>query len=357
MNTTTKMRTMNSEHTIAARVDTVLDDTIRVALSKWTAIDHDLADVFDEIRSLVLGGGKRLRPQFCHWGWVAAGGDNTSSTPDTVGAAIELLHVCALFHDDVIDDAASRRGKQTTHVRKAQEHQAQALAGESRRFGEGVAILIGDITYVMSDMLADSLSPAARLLWHELRMEMNIGQYLDTLGSARRERSIEKTERVCRYKSAKYTIERPLHIGAVSANQSRGNELLPMLSAYGLPLGDAFQMRDDILGAFGNSDITGKPVGGDFREGKPTPLLARAYAAASPSQKEVLDTVGAASLDDAGVERIQSVVIETGALAEMETHIAALHEQATTALVASQLAGDSYRELLQLADVVTQRQV
>ena len=349
--------TMSDSHTIAARVDAVLDDTIRVAQSKWTTVDADLVDVFDEIRSLVLGGGKRLRPQFCYWGWVAAGGSSESATPHTLGAAIELLHVCALFHDDVIDDAASRRGKQTTHVRKAAEHSSLGFAGEPRRFGEGVAILIGDITYVMSDMLTDSLSSAARLLWHELRMEMNIGQYLDTLGSARRERSIEKTERVCRYKSAKYTIERPLHIGAVSANESRGNELLPMLSEYGLPLGDAFQMRDDILGAFGNSEVTGKPVGGDFREGKPTPLLARAYAAASETQKKVLDTVGSPALDDAGVQRIQSVVIDTGALAEMEQHIAMLHHQAITALDASRLAGESYRELLQLADVVTQRQV
>jgi geranylgeranyl diphosphate synthase type I len=220
---------------VVAQVDAILADAVDHERHFWTRIDEDLETVFDEIESLVLGGGKRLRPQFAHWGWVAAGGDPSDGQQFRIGAAIELLHVFALFHDDVIDDAETRRGNTTTHRRMADMHSAEKMAGESRRFGEGAAILIGDITYVMSDKLMDDVSPSARSIWHDLRMEMNIGQYLDTLGSARRERRIEIAERICRYKSAKYTIERPLHLGAVAANEDSGTNLMSMLSASPLP--------------------------------------------------------------------------------------------------------------------------
>jgi geranylgeranyl diphosphate synthase type I len=346
---------MSEASAIISRVDEVLTTAVDNERQTWTRIDEDLETVFDEIESLVLGGGKRLRPQFAHWGWVAAGGDPADSQQFRIGAAIELLHVFALFHDDVIDDAETRRGNTTTHRRMAVMHTAEQMAGESRRFGEGAAILIGDITYVMSDKLMDDVSPAARSIWHDLRMEMNIGQYLDTLGSARRERRIEIAERICRYKSAKYTIERPLHLGAVAAEA--GSALLPMLSAYGLPLGDAFQMRDDMLGAFGNSAITGKPVGGDFLEGKPTPMLARAYALASASQLKILDTIGTLGMSHDDVSAVQEVVSATGAVAEMESLIVSLRDEAVASLDKKSIQGTAHEALLELADAVTQRDI
>jgi geranylgeranyl diphosphate synthase type I len=346
---------MSEASAIISRVNEVLTTAVDNERQAWTRVDEDLETVFDEIESLVLGGGKRLRPQFAHWGWVAAGGGPADGQQFRIGAAIELLHVFALFHDDVIDDAETRRGNTTTHRRMTDMHSAQQMAGESRRFGEGAAILIGDITYVMSDKLMDDVSSAARSIWHDLRMEMNIGQYLDTLGSARRERRIEIAERICRYKSAKYTIERPLHLGAVAGNVEAGTALLPMLSAYGLPLGDAFQMRDDMLGAFGDSSITGKPVGGDFREGKPTPLLARACAMGNSEDLVVLEKVGRPDLTDADVAQIQQAVINTGALAAIEQRITSLHDEAVRALNRSQMQGESYDALVHLADVVTQR--
>jgi geranylgeranyl diphosphate synthase type I len=348
---------MSSTAEIISRVDTVLGSQLDHERARWVRIDSDLETVFDEIESLVLGGGKRLRPQFVHWGWIAAGGDPESINPANIGAAIELLHAFALFHDDVIDDADSRRGNITTHRRLTQSHEIENLAGEARRFGEGSAILIGDITYVMSDMLMDHISPAARALWHELRFEMNIGQYLDTLGSARRERRIEVAERICRYKSAKYTIERPLHIGAVAANEEQGNLLLPLLSSYGLPLGDAFQMRDDILGGFGDASITGKPVGGDFIEGKPTPMLARAYAVANANQLEILDRVGSPGVNSQQISDIQDVVRDTGALAEMETLIGTLCDEAIAALDVDAIGSEARDALVQLAHTVTQRDI
>jgi len=342
---------------VVARVDAILTEAVDHERHFWTRIDEDLETVFDEIESLVLGGGKRLRPQFAHWGWVAAGGDPANGQQFRIGAAIELLHVFALFHDDVIDDAESRRGNTTTHRRMSEMHSVEKMAGESRRFGEGAAILIGDITYVMSDKLMDDVSSSARSIWHDLRMEMNIGQYLDTLGSARRERRIEIAERICRYKSAKYTIERPLHLGAVAANVEAGSALMPMLSAYGLPLGDAFQMRDDMLGAFGDSLVTGKPVGGDFLEGKPTPMLARAYALASASQLKILDTIGTPGMSSEDVTEVQEVVSATGAVAEMELLIVSLRDEAVASLDKQIIQGDAYEALLELADAVTQRDI
>lgn len=346
---------MRDADSLIGRLDAVLTAEIDRQRNSWLAIDPDLATIFDEMEMLVLGGGKRLRPQFCHWGWVAAGGREDSPQPDRIGAAIELLHASALFHDDVIDDAWTRRGRVTTQHRLADEHRDNRWAGESRRFGEGAAVLIGDITYVMSDSLMDGVSSSARSVWHDLRLEMNIGQYLDTLGSARRERRLEVAERICRLKSAKYTIERPLHLGAMAADERRGLDLMPMFSDYGLPLGDAFQMRDDILGAFGDPDLTGKPVGGDFREGKPTPMLARAVALASTTQRKILDLVGTDGLDDDAIARIQQVVIDTGALEEMELVVSRLRDQAIAALDEARLDGDAHAELVRLADQVTRR--
>lgn len=348
---------MSDSTALVAHVDALLTKTVREAHDRWEKVDPSLHTVFSEIELLVLGGGKRLRPQFCHWGWVAAGGDAEGNVQVRIGAAIELLHVFALFHDDVIDDAATRRGQTTTHRRLSEQHAVDKMAGEARRFGEGAAILIGDITYVMSDQLMDGISSEARQIWHELRMEMNVGQYLDTLGSANRERRIEVAERICRFKSAKYTIERPLHLGAIAADVQHGTAIAPMLSAYGLPLGDAFQMRDDILGAFGDPILTGKPVGGDFIEGKPTPMLARAYAAASASQLQILDLVGTPELSESEVVKIQEVVVATGAVTEMESLINTLRDEAIQSLEESAMKGDSYNALVELADTVTRRTI
>ena len=348
---------MSSTSELIARVDALLAQTLAEHQHRWSALQQDLHVIFEEIQSLVLGGGKRLRPQFSHWGWVAAGGD--PSTPESIhiGAAIELLHAAALFHDDVIDDADTRRSLQSTHKSFSENHTISGWVGESRRYGEGSAILIGDITYVVSDSLTNSLSAQARLIWHDLRLEMNIGQFLDVLGSARQTREIAEADLICLMKSAKYTIERPLHLGAVAADTERSSALMPMLSAYGLPLGDAFQMRDDILGAFGDTAITGKPVGGDFREGKPTPLLARACAAATTQQATVLSMVGAPELSDEDISKIQQVVVETGALQTMEDVISANHSVAIRALQKSEMQGESFEALVHLADVVTQRSI
>jgi len=190
-------------------------------------------------------------------------------------------------------------------------------------------------------------------MWNELRIELNVGQYLDMLGSARSERRREKAERICRYKSGKYTIERPLHLGALLAGGS--TDLLATYSAYGLPLGDAFQMRDDVLGAFGETSVTGKPVGDDLREGKPTPLMAIAVARANSAQQSVLAQVGAVRLDDAQVANVQQVIVDTGALAELEATITRLTDEAITAINAAPVSSQVRSALVELAAYVVQR--
>ncbi len=338
-------------------MDQRLDALLAAEEQRWGEMSADLIRPITEIRRLVMAGGKRLRPAFCHWGFIGAGGDPADQRIVDAGAAFELMHAFALFHDDVMDDADSRRGAPTTHTVFAKEHAEAGWAGESRRFGEGVAILVGDLAFVYADLLLETAPPEAWRIWNELRVELNIGQFLDVAGSVQRVRDVVSAERICRYKSGKYTIERPLHLGAAIADPAGHGALLDGLSGYGLPLGDAFQMRDDVMGAFGDEAVTGKPVGGDLREGKPTPLLARAVANASPAQLAVLERVGAPDLGEAEVSSIQQVIVDTGALAELESHITSLTEQAVTSLRQMDLDPEAVHELELMAQYVSWREI
>jgi geranylgeranyl diphosphate synthase type I len=342
---------------IADRVERRLEQFLAPELDRWAAFDGELREPMAEIRRLVLSGGKRLRPAFCHWAFVGCGGEPDDSIVTDAGAAFELMHAFALFHDDVMDDAESRRGERTVHRTYAGRHSEAGWAGEARRFGDGMAILLGDLALVYSDELMARANATAWRIWNELRIELNVGQVLDMLGSVQGVRDLAQAERICRYKSGKYTIERPLHLGAALADPDRFDAIAPRLSAYGLPLGDAFQMRDDVMGAFGDARTTGKPVGGDLREGKPTPLLARAVAAATPAQERVLATVGQPGLSDAGVAEIQTVLVDTGALADLEATIVALTTEAIAAVREVDLTPDAIEALVALAEFVSQREI
>jgi geranylgeranyl diphosphate synthase type I len=341
---------------IAARVETRLRSLIDVEDARWSGFDQVLADPFIAIRGLVLGGGKRLRPAFCHWGFVGAGGNPEHQQVVDAGAALELLHAFALFHDDVMDGSSTRRGEATVHTVHEKRH-GGTWAGEARRYGEGVAILVGDLTFVYADQLMRGASGPAWDIWNELRIELNIGQYLDIVGSAHRERRWDKAAQICRYKSGKYTIERPLHLGALLAAPERAHELLAPLSAYGLPLGDAFQMRDDVLGVYGDTVVTGKPVADDLREGKPTPLMALACRAATPAQAAVLDRVGEPDMNDLTIAAVQQVIIDTGALEQLEAHISRLTDEALSALATMPLTVQALDELAKLAHYVSWRDI
>ena len=342
---------------IASRVDSILEDLLEAESARWADLDPALAEPIGEISRLVRSGGKRLRPAFCHWGFIAAGGavaeaERGDSPVALAGAALELLHAQALFHDDIIDDADSRRGAPTTHQVLAARHRAGGWAGESRRFGEGLGILVGDLAGVYADRILGAQSAETRAVWDELRIEVDVGQLLDVLGSAVGDRSLERAERVCRYKSAKYSIERPLHLGASLAGGSA--TVNSALSDYGLPLGEAFQMRDDVIGVFGDPAVTGKPVGGDLRESKPTPLMARAFAKASPAQQVVLERAGAVDLDDSEIADIQQVIVDTGALRELEGAITLRLDQAVDALD-DRIDGSAIGPLTELAGFIVDR--
>lgn len=338
---------------IATRVDNRLRALLTEEEARWVGFDADLATPFAELARMVVGGGKRLRPVFTYWGFVGAGGSPTDPRVIDAGAAFELLHAFALFHDDIMDGSVARRGATTTHESMQAEHRARRWSGDARRFGDGAAILIGDLSFVYADMLLSHLGPRGWQMWNELRVELNIGQYLDMLGSAQNERRPEKAARICRYKSGKYTIERPLHLGALLADEA--TPLLDDYSAYGLPLGDAFQLRDDVLGAFGDSSVTGKPVGDDLREAKPTPLMALAMSRATQSQREVLSRVGVGVLSDTDVARVQQAIVDCGALAEMETTIERLTNEAIDAISAASIDAEVRTELVELARFVSDR--
>lgn len=313
--------------TVVGRVDERLTAYIDAQRERFSALDDDLEDLVDTIEVLLTSGGKRLRPTFCAWAFVGAGGDIDDGAVVDAGAALEMLHSFALLHDDVMDGSPTRRGQPTAHVVQARRHEASGWAGDARRYGDAVAVLAGDLAYAWSDELVPSDRPQVAPLWHDLRQELAVGQYLDVLGSAQGAVSAERARRIIRFKSAKYSVERPLHMGAAVAG--RLPELAAPLSRVGLPLGDAFQLRDDVLGAFGDEVLTGKPVGDDLREGKPTVLIALARAATG---EDGLPGFGAGHLDVDGIERLQGAIVASGALDEVETMITDLTAQALDAV-------------------------
>jgi geranylgeranyl diphosphate synthase type I len=302
----------------AARVVALLDAEV----VRWRAVDESLVAPLASLRALVLAGGKRLRPAFCHWAYLGAGGTPDDDVVVDVGAALELLHTFALVHDDVMDGSDQRRGAPAVHRAFIDRHASTEWRGEARRFGEGAAILVGDFAFVYADRLMARAPAEAREIFDELRVELCVGQYLDLVGTAGGEPDAAAARRIEWYKSGKYTVERPLHLGAALAG--RGPELAPALSAFGLPLGEAFQLRDDLLGVFGDTELTGKPVGDDLREGKLTPLVAFAAERADGSGRALLDRLGAPDLDDEEIDALRGLLVDCGAVDAAERRIEAL---------------------------------
>jgi geranylgeranyl diphosphate synthase, type I len=338
---------------VAERVEHRLSEMFDAEIDRWRALDDQLVEPLESLRRFVLDGGKRLRPAFCHWGFVGAGGPELDQRIVDAGAAFELLQAFALVHDDVMDGSATRRGRPAVHMEFDTRHDAAAWRGEARRFGEGVAVLIGDLAHVYADRFMVDAPRDAVAVWDELRVELNVGQYLDVVGTARADTDLTRARRIARYKSGKYTIERPLHVGAAIAG--RLDDLQTPLSAYGDPLGEAFQLRDDLLGAFGDESQTGKPVGDDLREGKPTPLLAVASARAQGDDVALLSLVGSAALSPIDIAAIQDVLVNTGAVDEIESTIDRLTRNAIGAIERAPVTADAAAALVELAEYVAWR--
>ena len=309
------------------------------------------------IRRFVLSDGKRLRPTFCYWGWRGAGTDGSAEAEIlTVGAALELIHTATLVHDDIMDASDLRRGSPTVHRAFASMHSSMGLPGSAPAFGLHAALLCGDLCAAWSDQLfAECPLPSARTraaqrLFATMRSEAIAGQYLDLLGQSTgpAQWSVEQALRVTRLKTARYTITRPLQIGAALGDGSAA--LLASLAAFGDPLGEAFQLRDDILGVFGQPSTTGKSALDDLRAAKPTVLLALTFARADVRQARALRTlVGDPQLDEAGATQVADIIARTGALAATEALIAARAAEAARALAMAPIAAEVRAELGQLA--------
>ena len=342
------------------RVQKSLDGFVAGQLPVLDGISEELGALTDALSDLVSGG-KRLRPAFCYWGFRGAGGADGDEVV-TAAAALELFQACALIHDDVMDGSDTRRGQPAVHRRFASLHRTESWTGSPEAFGMGAAVLLGDLCLSWSDeMLGTSGLPAERLVaghrvYAEMRTELMGGQYLDLLEQARGGGSISRALRVARYKSAKYTIEKPLHLGAVLAGADQA--VLDGYSGYGLPLGEAFQLRDDVLGVFGDPSVTGKPAGDDLREGKRTALVAMALEAADGAQSAVVRRhLGDPHLTPEGVASLRTVLQDTGAVDRVERLIDELRSDALVALAAAPVEDEAREVLEQLALAVTCRTV
>jgi geranylgeranyl diphosphate synthase type I len=339
--TTDHPRPLEAEN-LRARVDQVLAAFLARQADVLSGVSADCRPMVDSVVSL-LSGGKRLRPAFCYWGWRGAGGDSDEPIV-AAAAALEMFQAAALIHDDVIDGSDLRRGMPAVHRRFAAMHADQGWQGDSERFGLASAVLAGDMCMVWTEELftGSGLSPvrlhAARAMFDRMRTELLGGQYLDVLTQATPHRdpaaAIERAMQVLRFKSAKYSVEHPLQIGALLAGA--GPELLAAYSTYGLAVGEAFQLRDDLLGVFGDPAHTGKPAGDDLREGKRTVLIGLAQQAATPAQAALVERLlGDPGLDDDAIGILRGVLMDTGAVDAVERMILGLSERARIALAAA----------------------
>ncbi|MDA0567525.1 polyprenyl synthetase family protein [Streptomonospora sp. S1-112] len=290
-------------------------------------------EVVRRLADFTLSGGKRLRPAFAWWGWRAAGGPADGPRARAAlraGAALELLHACALVQDDVMDGSALRRGRPALHVALAREHAERGWAGRAERYGESVAVLAGDLALAWAEDLfteaaaALGAGSAAREPWRHVRSELIAGQFLDLRAQAGGDAEPDTALRVDRLKTAAYSVERPLHLGAALAGAD--DALVRALRGYGTAIGTAFQLRDDLLGVYGDPAATGKPVGDDIREGKPTLLwavgLRRARERGGAAESALREAAGDPALTEARVRDLGALLTDLGARAEVEARIA-----------------------------------
>ncbi|WUH92870.1 polyprenyl synthetase family protein [Streptomyces sp. NBC_00433] len=336
---------------LLARVDRRIEDLLSAEAARWGAVDARVAVPVAAVAELYAAGGKRLRPLFCAIGYLAAGGTADGSGADAVvdaAAALELLQVFALIHDDIMDNSSSRRGAPTVHARHADVHARHGWAGESRRFGEGVAILAGDLALTYANRFAGRLDGPAAEVWHELVTEMITGQQLDIALAAEVEPDPVLARWVAVGKSGRYTIHRPLALGAAIAGRPG---LHAVFEAYGVAAGEAFQLRDDLLDAFGDEAATGKPTGLDLSEHKMTLLVALA-AAKDPLVARLVGDGRRAGWDPV---RLRQALLASGVRADVEEQIDALVADARAALADSPVPYGWRLRLEELAHKVAYR--
>ena len=335
---------------LASAIGPILATELDARRRDVAAVDARLLPLVDRLIRFTMDGGKRLRPQFLWWGWRAAGGHEHGAPAASAlraAASLELIQASALVHDDIIDNSDTRRGQPSVHV----------------TVGVSPAILLGDLALAWAD---DMFTAAARQLnaadeafdaWRSMRTEVLAGQLLDLRAAAEPDgdpaSQASDARRVNRFKTAAYTVERPLHLGAALAGAPAAT--VAALRAYGSAVGQAFQLRDDLLGVFGDAAVTGKPAGGDLIEGKQTVLLATARLRLSPSLRAELDRGIGRDCGPVQVRRLAELVAGSGAPEVVEDEISALLASGVAALDEPGLAPAAVDALRELATAATSR--
>ncbi|MGV2984100.1 polyprenyl synthetase family protein [Microbacterium sp. AGC85] len=356
---------------------TPVQDAVSVRLDRFLAALGPQSDeygpdaaMFIASAAATLRGGKRLRARFCHAGWraVARFSDHDAVETDALWdlcAALEIFQSAALVHDDLIDNSDTRRGRPAAHRALEQQHRSLAWSGDAESFGRAAAILLGDLLVAWSDdLLEQALSdavhaPAVRSEYARMRRDVTTGQFLDIAEeSAWAVNPVadhaDRALRVVSLKSARYSIEQPLLLGALLAGADGAQQ--ESLRRFGRPIGMAFQLRDDVLGVFGDHAVTGKPAGDDLREGKRTVLIAFTRERLDASARRLLDELlGDPTLTADQVSSLQATIAESGALARVEELITSYAQEADRALSGARLDYAAVGELRELARAATVR--
>ena len=357
-----------------------IDGFLSERFTQLSAIAPELGEFAETARGF-LAGGKRFRALFCYWGWQSAVSelddfdplgpeDAPAALPGVVLAAtaLEVFHAAALVHDDIIDNSDTRRGAPSAHRRFATTHADRDFSGNADAFGMSSALLLGDLLLGWSDEIFDAGTGmlasrehglAGRAEFNRMRTEVTAGQYLDILEEAAwaahpETEALSRAHRVIVYKSAKYSVEAPLAIGAALGGATPAQ--LESLRAFGMPLGIAYQLRDDLLGVFGDPDVTGKPAGDDLREGKRTVIIAIARAKLPNHVRRVIDDLlGDRDLDAVQIDMLRTAIRDSGAVDQVERIIDHNVGLARTAMDSAPLSRSSREQLLRLAETVTRR--
>lgn len=353
---------------VSQRVDTFFSSE-QAATADW---GPEAAGFVAAARASVHGG-KRLRARFCLTGWqaVAEAHGPAAAPPAAViaaAASLEVFHAAALVHDDLIDNSDTRRGRPAAHRALQTAHTDAGWTGDAAAFGRSASVLLGDLLVAWSDDLFESglveaetaVAAVARAEYARMRRDVTIGQYLDiaeesAFGSSPDAEHADRALRVASLKSARYSVEQPLLIGAALAGADAVQRAA--LSGFGHPIGMAFQLRDDVLGVFGDEAVTGKPSGDDLREGKRTVLIAFARQAVPAGVRRTLDElIGDPTLEAEQIRSLQQTIIDSGALARVEDLITAYAREADRALAGSPLGTHAVGRLRDLALAATERQ-
>ncbi|AZL13346.1 polyprenyl synthetase [Brevibacterium aurantiacum] len=336
----TTVSELGSPESIAAEVSAGIEAFLELKAAEFLAISPDADDIGRALLEFTRGG-KMIRPVLLWWGFQLASGDDSSRSALNGGVAeaagsLELLHAAALIHDDVIDHSDTRRGKPALHRQFESRHSERRFQGGAEPFGVAAAIVIGDICLALSEELFEKsqsvlgITPSARDLRATLRRDVMVGQYLDVLAEVvplDDARIGERAWEVLSFKSAKYSVEQPLLLGAALGGADE--EQLAEISRFGLPLGQAFQLRDDVLGIFGDPAATGKPAGDDIREGKRTVLIAESMKNLNSEQTQIMaERLGDPDLSDSEVAECVSMLTESGGLDAVESFIRSKHDEA-----------------------------